>query len=140
MINNKSSSHLNKQSVEIKNCKCYHSSIYRSAELSPSLYSWIASFAIFSKTFLSVFKLLEPCYLWPILRSLVSKWRRYPPASHDMLLIDLLKHFWEEMDFRKCSATVELLQLIVHQLFVTTNQFQRSLPVWKANETHIVSK
>ncbi len=35
------------KTVEMKNCKCYHSSIPRSARLSLALYSWMASFAIF---------------------------------------------------------------------------------------------
>ncbi len=43
------------------------------------------------KTYLSPFKWLELSVIYqPNLTSLVSKWRRHPPASYDMLLIGLI--------------------------------------------------
>ena len=54
------------------------------------LYSWMVSFAVFQNIPVFIQMIRTLVIDQPIPSSLVSKWRRNPPTSHDMLLICLL--------------------------------------------------
>ena len=90
----------------MKTCGCYHSSIHRSAQLQCIIapYRWVASFAIFQNVTVFIWMIRTLLFI----NRFLQVWYQHEEDNqllpimpgHYVLLICLIKHFWENWTFR----------------------------------------